>query len=627
MTLGELYKKCNQLLGISTFKKSSDFGAVICKLKRDGESKEDLYGSMGSFTRVSNDFTVEQLDADNLTHANHFEQRNGSESFYCDKQVKKPKEKFRFVMAALALSVVAISLMARILLNVSIVEMTRSTRLDQTTDSTNDVSLDLVTTTIDFYDDTTNSTSTEFVTSSDEEIISEYEEELDWSAGAQNLLLASFYFGYPPAIMLSGGLSDLYGSKVPLLICGLGSALVSLLTPFAARYSLTLLICLRAALGAFQGALIPACYDLFNRWLTITETSIFVPLIKVSFAFGTFLGALLPGLILHLGFEWPYFFYVSSIICGIWCVVWIPLATSTPQTNSFVSKEELEWIMRKKKHEKHVKEQYEMNELKQNQINTLSGGKSDTLIANQSRMIVNQNHNSNKSLKKPSSTSTPWIKIIFNPSVLALSLVKFTYNVGMDFVTLELATYLRQVHNAPMETISAIASGGCLMQMFLVTFVAWIAKVVIHNETLGLTKTKWRKIFQGSSNFILAFVYLALSVTGQRLWLATCLFLVVFFAWMLGAGGEAMVPYDLSAKYPATIVGIAQSIASLAGLMVPSVCGFVLGEDMSNLNRWNYLFQLISAALGIGGLVFVFVLKAKPFLPDEREPPKNKTTD
>lgn len=156
------------------------------------------------------------------------------------------------------------------------------------------------------------------------------------------------------------------------------------------------------------------------------------------------------------------------------------------------------------------------------------------------------------------------------------------------------------------------------MQMFLITFVGWVAKTVINRRTMGLSITKWRKVFQGGSNFAMAAMYFLLPMVSSDLALVSIFFLLICFFWMLGAGGESMVPYDLSSKYPASIMGMAHSISVLSGLTVPALCNIVLGEDNHDPSRWNLLFIMVASALTFGGLVFIFVLKSKPFLPEEK---------
>lgn len=575
-------------------------------LRSEYHHNDDTYdacyeGLFGVFSPLRNDFST----GDDLIEEQCIKQFQDDPQWNPEKRLRV--KRFRFVVCTLGLIAVTLSLMSRVFLNVAIVEMTK--KPESTVHSFIEDTTNLVTRTVlemDLDHQGQQSTTTAFNDTSTDKVepimLSDDKEEepdeihFDWSVKEQNILLSSLYIGYVPTMLFSGSIADRYGSKYPLFICVCGTSVLNFLTPIIASQSLHLLIASRILVGILQGGLVPSLYDLFNKWLTRTEASIFAPLIKMSFGAGSFLGTMTPGLIDYFGYKWPILFYIGGFICAIWSVVWFALVTSIPQTNRFVEPNELQRIMRKK-------------------------SKPKIVVAN-----LTSSPSKDKELSSGSKRSIPWVSIVTNPSVLALALVKFTYNIGMDFMALELPVYLRQVYNASIGTISAIPSAGGLLQVILVTFVGWLAKVVVQNRTFGLSRTKWRKIFQGTSNFSIAVLYLLLTLVGSDLSLATVLILLIYFVWMFGAGGESMVPYDLSSKFPATIMGFAHSISILSGIVLPGMCIAVLGEDITNPERWHLLFKIIAGALTFGGLVFVFVLKSKPFLPGELELKLDKKT-
>lgn len=567
------------------------------KNTHQANSRDSSNGIIGVFTKTKNDFTIFD-DEQVKDKKQHF-----VEDPHWSRERREQVRKFRFSVCTLALLAMTFGLMSRTVLNLAIVEMTKSgsgsqreTPEEPSSVHSNDSALPADGTTL--LPPATDGDMAEHEKMPDED------EAIDWSIGYQNLLLSALYIGYAPTMLLSGNLAETYGSKIPLLIAILGSAMINLLTPIVARYSFTLLFLLRVLLGILQGGLVPSIYDLFNKWLTLTETSIFVSLVKVFIALGTLTGAMLPGIASQLGLGWPWIFYMASFLCIIWSLIWIPLATSTPQTNSFVKVNECQWIMRKKQ--------------------PFSPGSNSNNFKLSNREEANGVAQTQTQTTKEAPDSTPWLLIITNSSVLALTLVKFTYNVGMDFFILELALYLRKVHEASTETISAVASGGALLQMTLSTLIGWLAGVLVKRRSFGLSCTKWRKIFQGTSNFMMALAYFAIPFAGSNFPMVITLIMVIFFFWLFGVGGESMVPYDLSTRYPATIYGFAHSFSVLAGVCMPLLCGLMLNNDGADPPGWNRLFFLIGSVCTFGGLVFCLVLRSKPFLPGEIEP---KSTD
>lgn len=626
----------------------------------DHDSIDYANGLTGVFVPIKNDFSVLQIDQDNNYTDDDDEHSADCIERYRDephwpRDAKKKVKRVRFVICTLALFGLALGLMSRLILNVSIVEMVKKPDVVPGEDLVHDVmttvsSIDIVPSSSELpilpiesellsaadekpmfsdkgavlpeedvlqqqqqpptvpnlqeksnsstnmlNETTTEASQTAHIDSQDDGL------HFQWSKQDVNIILGAFYVGYGPGILFSGSVAQRYGAKYPLLLCVFGSAVINIFTPFVARYSLNLLIGSRVMLGIIQGSLLPCLYELFNRWLTTTESSIFAPMIKVSMPMGSLMGTIMPGILATFKLDWPNLFYIGGFMCLAWSVAWVLLATSLPQTNRFVGINELNRIMRKKKN--HFNQPATITE------KTPRTSRPDTVAAQASK------------ISPPAEKSgTPWLLIITSPSVLALTAVKFTYNIGMDFIFLQVAVYLREVHNAPIETISAIASSGYCMQMILISFVGWLAKVVIIKQACGLSVTKWRKIFQGSSNFIMALTYVALAYTNPSLGMATLLIMSVCFWWMMGAGGESMLPYDLSSEYPASIVGFAHSFSIFSGLALSSLCSVILGEQTDDPQKWATLFYILAGLLAGGGLVFVVIVKARPFLPGEKIP-------
>lgn len=402
---------------------------------------------LGRFTSVKNDFSlVDAFDAGTNYPEGKFQDQN----HWNDVKRNKVK-KFRFVVCTLALIALALSVMSRALLYIAIVEMTHQPIKDVNISPTEppapyeldgDVStlhsgqesVSRIVKSIEFANDNVDDASDH-----NQKVVSvltlddsdgenpEAGLHFSWSVKETNFLLSAFFIGYAPAMFFSGGVAEKYGSMPLLAMCVLGSAMINALTPFLAAFSYVSLVVSRVSLGLLQGPLVPACYDIFNRWLTVTEMNFMAPLIKVSMAVGTLAGTVLPGLVAHSGHEWTQNFYIGGLVCLVWAMLWFPLATSTPQTNRWIEEGELQRIFRKK----------------------------STVLA----VIKVDNTKSRadtRPLEKKSAekVSIPWMSIVLSPSVLALTFVKFTYNLGMDFVAIMSPIYLSQIHQATTETVS-----------------------------------------------------------------------------------------------------------------------------------------------------------------------------
>lgn len=254
-----------------------------------------------------------------------------------------------------------------------------------------------------------------------------------WTIKQQNMILGGFYYSYFVFMVLGGRMAEIYGAKYVLLLSVAGSAIINLATPWMAETSFVLMVMSRVVMGAIQSGVFPGMYALIAKWLTMSEASIYAPLIKMNLRLGMVMGTLVPGLVAG----WPNVYYFTGALNAIWSIVWLFVASSTPAENRWVTKSELQHIMRKKRKPKEEHLEIEMD------IKTTNKGdhsKQPTDVA--------------VSAKKASTTKTPWLTIITAPSVIGLIVVKLTFNYALDFLAIELPSYLKYVHHASRQKVS-----------------------------------------------------------------------------------------------------------------------------------------------------------------------------
>lgn len=380
-------------------------------------------------------------------------------------------------------------------------------------------------------------------------------------------------------------MAEIYGAKYVLLLAVGGSSIISLATPWMARTSLGMLVASRILMGAIQSGAYPAMYALVSKWLTMTEASMFIPMLKLGLKSGNLLASLVPGLLS----TWPAVFYFTGSVGVVWSIMWLIIATSKPEDNSWVSTEEEQHIVRKKK--------------KMKQVEEVSSG-------------IEMTEQTTKSKKKQSS-GTPWIKIITAPSVIGLIIVKVTLNYSGDFLNIELPSYFKYVHHSSKETISAVSTSIALIQVIFVVFAGWLAKVAVRDHPFGLDKTSIRKIFQATSSFSQTVMYLLITFDSCNIIYVGAVLQLGAVFYMFMAGGETLLPFDLSQEYPATIVAIANSVANTSGSTVTLLAGLILADQGGSYRRWNLLMLILGAANFVGGLAFCLLVKAEPIIMDQ----------
>ena len=181
--------------------------------------------------------------------------------------------------------------------------------------------------------------------------------EFGWSTEQQGWILGAFYYGYVLTQFPGGYLAEKYGGKWPF---GLGvflTAVLTLLTPVAARAGIGYLIGLRVMEGICEGGTQPAMMAMMAKWLPMHERSKLSTCINVGksntyfflslndfhftkilgMQFGTLIALALSG-ILAQNVNWESIFYLFGGIGCLWFVFWVVLISDTPANHPKISK-------------------------------------------------------------------------------------------------------------------------------------------------------------------------------------------------------------------------------------------------------------------------------------------------
>ncbi|CAM8958594.1 unnamed protein product [Rhodiola kirilowii] len=166
-----------------------------------------------------------------------------------------------------------------------------------------------------------------------------------WSRSFAGIVQSSFLWGYLISPIAGGALVDRYGGKV---VMGWGVALWSLatlLTPWAAETSLWALLSMRVLLGIAEGVALPCMNNMIIRWFPQTERSRAVGIAMAGFQLGSGIGLMLtPILMSKSGIFGP--FVIFGLSGFLWLLVWLSAVSKTPEQNSQISKNELEYILK-----------------------------------------------------------------------------------------------------------------------------------------------------------------------------------------------------------------------------------------------------------------------------------------
>ncbi len=160
--------------------------------------------------------------------------------------------------------------------------------------------------------------------------------QLHWSQSAKGLVLAGFFVGYFLFQVASGALAQRFGGKRVLGIALLWWSLFALLTPWAAGVSLSMLVIARIGLGLGEAAVLPGSYDLFSRWVPLTERGRAVGRFMAGIPLGQVVGFALTGYLTSLA-GWPASFYLFGALGVLWALAFLARVHNDPATHPGLS--------------------------------------------------------------------------------------------------------------------------------------------------------------------------------------------------------------------------------------------------------------------------------------------------
>ncbi|XP_072380338.1 sialin-like [Diabrotica undecimpunctata] len=376
--------------------------------------------------------------------------------------------------------------------------------------------------------------------------------DFDWDTKIQGYLLSSFFYGYIFTQFIGAYLGIRFGGKIVFAV-GIGMAsILTILTPVAAYLNVYLLLVVRILEGLFEGVIIPCSQTIWTNWAPKLERS---RLITIAIS-GTYIGTVIclplsAQLATHLG--WESIFYVFGAVGCLWCVFWLWLIKDSPTEDSKISNEELKYI-----------------------TNSLEGYKGDT------------------------SRNIPVWSIITSPPVWALIVASSSEIWGFYTLLTQLPKFMKYALKFNLSDSGFVSALPYVAVTFVVQIAGHLGDYVQSKNVF--TVGQLRKIFLGVG-FSFQCTFMIISVH----WVSTvtttfCLVLAIAFGGFAMAG-FAVNNLDLSPNYASIIVGIANTFATLPGIISPILTGYLVTDETS-IEQWRIIFYIAGGIYLIGGLFY-----------------------
>lgn len=349
--------------------------------------------------------------------------------------------------------------------------------------------------------------------------ILEMEQEFDISLQQKALLLSMFNVGYMIAQIPGGIAATRWGGEKVLLAVLVCCSALTLLTPLAAFYSIGGLLVIRVALGIAEGAMFPAMFMLYSKFVPVHNRSTAAGVAFSGVSGGTLLGFLLSGLIVGQ-FGWRYLFYFFGALGAFWVIAWAI---------------------------------------------HLRGGRYSK--------PVNQPDPQTKALP----IKTPWGLLLRSSAVWAQIVSQFVISWTLYLIIAWLPSYLRDVQGLEVSKSGFYAAAPWLVMLISINVIAWGVDLIA--KRYG-NLTLIRKVVQ-TIGLIGGSGMLALTTYATTPAAATVLICILLFFMSFVTSGVTANFLELAPSHAGVLMGLANTAGQLAGFIGIASTGWIVASTGS----------------------------------------------
>ena len=369
--------------------------------------------------------------------------------------------------------------------------------------------------------------------------------EFGWDPAVTGTILSAFFVGYLLTQLPGGWLADRFGGKAIIGFAVVWWSLATFITPFA--YAVPLMIAARIGLGIGEGVTPPALHSMTARWIPAHERSRVIAFNVTGVYVGIMAAFLLSvWIVTHWGWSWV--FYSFGLLGLLWALLWYFLVTSWPEEHPTISPAELAYI------------QQDLPEVAPVE-------------------------------------AIPWRLFFSSSAFWALVVGQFcTLWTWYMFLTW-LPIYLVKARGFSLEEMGVYAMLPYLAMLLAANGAGWIADGLIRR---GVSITLVRKGFQSLCFVGSAGCLLLLSATTSQ-WLALLYIALGLGAVATSAAGFLVNHLDIGPRYAGVLMGIANTVGTIPGILAPATTGFIIQFTGS----WELVFYLAAGISGVGTLIWL----------------------
>lgn len=394
----------------------------------------------------------------------------------------------------------------------------------------------------------------------DEAIIT-YGDKYDWSPADKFLMIGAFFWTYTFCQVPGSRVTELFGSTYVLLVATIGSSILNAISPWSASVGLYAFFIVRFLMGICQAALFPSCYNLLTHWLPVKERLLVFPILNFSSYLGAIVAIVASNYFSrHPQFGWPYAYYAPACLLAVWSILWILFGSSHPKSNKFISSAELEYIEKNR----------------------------GDIRSDMDEKYID------------------WLKLARSRQIWAFIFSYFSSNWAFSLIMQLLPTYCQKFLKISPETNTTINVWIYAAYCFATPFTGGLAGFLVRKRPPWLKTIYIRMVFQSMGVFSQVLGFLLLIQAGKDVYKVQIILYSQIVLYSFVNGGEIHIPSEISVTFGGTIYGIANSIGSSTGFIVPGLGGLIV-TDESDVKQWSTFLYFGAGATFVGGIIFLII--------------------
>ncbi|XP_072944844.1 sialin-like isoform X2 [Epargyreus clarus] len=375
----------------------------------------------------------------------------------------------------------------------------------------------------------------------------------DWSPEQQATILGAYFWCYPITSLVGGMAAERWGPRYVVLVSSVASAVLTALSPAAARLGYVSLIVVRFFLGFAGGFIYPSLHVLVARWAPPEEKGKFISAMMGG-TLGTVVTWSLTGPLLEK-FGWASAFYVPAALTFVWCAFWWYLVADTPNEHPRITEAERKYI-------------------------------TDAL---------------GDKVKK-SKGLPPFKSICTSFPFLAMTVLHYGNLWGLYFIMTVGPKFVSSVLGFELSAAGIISALPYLARLFMAAIFGAVGDCILSKKMMKTTTI--RKFFCLFSHIIPGVLLVLMVYAGCSTALS-----VTLITMSMGFNGAATLTnlqnhQDLAPNYAGTLYGIANFVGSTAGFFTPMITAYFT-RNGNSFDQWRPVFFVGASVYIVSAIFFI----------------------